>query len=94
MSAESLSAAESFMRGEMGILAGGISGLGVLLATSVDNEEAGVNLDAIKSVGWMMESVGKIILTLSDTHGGIACRLQEITIAQHKGQGRAKGGAL
>lgn len=55
-------------------LANGISGIGNLLACTASNGRTGLNEDAVTSVGWMLESLGDLISTLTDTGKDLNCR--------------------
>lgn len=67
-------AADEYIR----TLANGVSGIGHLLACTASSSDAGLSEGAVTKVGWMLESLGELISTLSDTSGGINYRLDTI----------------
>ena len=67
MEPDNLEAVRQASDNHMHILAHGISGLGSLLACAADNDDTGLNTQAVTNVGWMLESLGILISNLSDT---------------------------
>lgn len=56
----------------MQTIAHGISGIGSMLACAADNENSGVSPEAVVKVGWMLESLGGLITTLSNVSSDTA----------------------
>jgi len=50
----------------------GIAAIGNLLAGTAQNEDHGLDPDAIADLGWLLESLGKLSAKLADTGSGIA----------------------
>ncbi|WP_312600832.1 hypothetical protein [Pseudomonas luteola] len=78
MQPEKLDKAEKMAASQVATLALGISGIGNLLACTASNDETGLSESAVTDVGWMLESLGKLICSLSDTQMGIQNRLDEL----------------
>lgn len=74
-----LEKASRMAEGEISTLAFGISGLGNILACAASNEDSGLSSDAVESIGWMLESVGRLIANLSDTQGAMQHRLDALS---------------
>ncbi|PYD06744.1 hypothetical protein DND90_16270 [Pseudomonas syringae pv. maculicola] len=66
MNAEDLDAVSRATGGQLSALTHGVSGIGNLLACAALNEEVGLSLDAVASVGWMLESLGELIGNVAD----------------------------
>ncbi|KGS15490.1 hypothetical protein YA0599_08635 [Pseudomonas syringae] len=66
MNADELDAVIRATDDYMHTLAHGVSGIGNLLACAADNENSGLSPEAVVKVGWMLESLGGLIGTLSD----------------------------
>lgn len=47
-------------------LSHGISAIGNVLAVAALNEEAGLNLDVVADLGWLLESLGKLSASITD----------------------------
>lgn len=77
-SAEQLQSVEQASTTYVSVLAHGISGLGNLLACTASNEETGLNSSAVTDIGWMLESLGKLISNLSDVGTAASYQLNEI----------------
>lgn len=78
MDAEQLTRAKDAAFHSVGTLALGISGIGNLLACTASNNETGLSADAVTDVGWMLESLGGLLTSLSDTGFSMADRLHQI----------------
>jgi hypothetical protein len=48
----------------------GISAIGNVLAVAALNEEAGLNLDVVADLGWLLESLGKLSASITDRDNG------------------------
>jgi hypothetical protein len=59
-------------------LAHGISGIGNLLACAASNEDAGLNVKAVANVGWMLESLGGLVSSLSDTTAHASSQIEKL----------------
>ncbi|RMN51785.1 hypothetical protein SAMN05444506_12489 [Pseudomonas syringae] len=63
-------------------LAHGVSGIGNLLACAASNSETGLSLEAVKNIGWMLESLGGLISNLSDTNSEAVHQISEMPKAR------------
>ncbi|EGH20558.1 hypothetical protein [Pseudomonas amygdali] len=61
MNADDLDAVIRATDDQLLTLAHGVSGIGNLLACAASNEESGLSPDAVRNVGWMLESLGALI---------------------------------
>lgn len=76
---EQLERALRMADGETTTLAMGISGLGNLMACAANNKDSGLSEDAVESVGWMLDSLGRLLATMNDTQGLIQHRLDALS---------------
>ena len=91
MDTERLAKAEHMAGGQVATLALGISGIGNLLACTASNDDTGLSESAVTDVGWMLESLGKLICGLSDLEENAAYRLKQLEeeqkpISKRRGQ--------
>ncbi|MDC3736064.1 hypothetical protein KDL27_09785 [Pseudomonas syringae pv. syringae] len=63
-------------------LAHGVSGIGNLLACTASNSETGLSPEAVKNIGWMLESLGGLISNLSDTNSEAVHQISEMPKAR------------
>lgn len=78
MTPEQLGRAEDACHQYSGNLFLGISAIGNLLACTASNGETGLNDDAVAKLGWMLENLGDLGMSLIDTGSGVNYRLQAI----------------
>jgi hypothetical protein len=78
MSVEQLKTTEQASATYVSVLAHGISGIGNLLACTASNEETGLNSVAVTDIGWMLESLGKLVSNLSDINAATSRELNEV----------------
>lgn len=76
---EQLEKAHRMAEGETATLALGISGLGNLLVCAASNKDAGLSKGAVESVGWMLESMGRLLYAMTDTQGLIQHRFDALS---------------
>jgi len=76
---EQLEKAHRMADGKTATLALGISGLGNLMACAANNKDSGLSEDAVESVGWMLDSLGRLLATMNDTQGLIQHRLDALS---------------
>lgn len=76
---EQLEKAHRMAEGETVTLSMGISGLGNLMACAASNEDSGLSSEAVQSVGWMLDSLGRLLATMNDTQGLIQHRLDALS---------------
>jgi hypothetical protein len=79
MSPEALKEVSSASNGCLSTLSHGISGIGNLLATAASNGTAALSPSAVADIGWLLESLGRLISELSDTGYATESRLNELT---------------
>lgn len=75
MDSDQLDKANRMASGEIMTLAFGISGIGNLLVCTAGNDDTGLNTDSVESVGWMLESLGRLLANLSDTQGALQSQI-------------------
>ncbi|MEQ4259026.1 hypothetical protein [Pseudomonas syringae] len=73
----------------MHALAYGISGIGNLLACAADNEASGLSPEAVAKVGWMLESLGGLVGTLSDASSNATVEVYNRTLEASKAMRKA-----
>ena len=78
MTPEKLEAVEAASERYIGALSSGISGIGNLLACAASNGETGLNEEAVRGVGWLLESLGSLIGNISATEATATYRRNEI----------------
>lgn len=78
MQPEKLDKAEKIAANQVATLALGISGIGNLLACTASTGETGLSDSAVTDVGWMLESLGKLMCSLSDTQMCIRDRMNQL----------------